>query len=254
MGQGAQGRQTEARGCVPESPPRTSTGARCPQAEVNEILSRLLGDEKRRRALRSTWCVCRRRERGSGGAPMSTRWPRTGSDRRRETPPRHRGSSMLVSPVSDVVSVPRVPHGDRELGRCLAAGGARGGASNGLELQHASRPRRARSCVDPPRAPLPAARRRHGPRRSASCRCGMQTLSRPRPADSGSSPRRTARRVFNPRTPHSVNTFLVDGVRWPGRGSHQKGRGEGRARSAGCRRTVRSEVEAKAERLAAFHS
>jgi winged helix DNA-binding protein len=68
----------------------------------------------------------------------------------------------------------------------------------------------------------------------------------------GILPEQYRARVFNIRTPHSVNTFLVDG-QVAGTWRHEKGRIElspfGRLTKA-----ARSELNDEAERLAAFHS
>jgi hypothetical protein len=58
--------------------------------------------------------------------------------------------------------------------------------------------------------------------------------------------------VFNTKTPHSVPTFLVDGVA-AGTWRHENGRAL-LARSASGRLRREQELEEEAERLGAFHS
>ena len=64
-------------------------------------------------------------------------------------------------------------------------------------------------------------------------------------------PERHRPRIFNVRTPHSVNTFLVDG-QVAGTWRYEKGRVE--IESFGrLPKPIRAELEDEAERLAAFH-
>ncbi|MGH9224741.1 MAG: DNA glycosylase AlkZ-like family protein [Acidimicrobiales bacterium] len=58
--------------------------------------------------------------------------------------------------------------------------------------------------------------------------------------------------VFNVKTPHSVNTFLVDGV-VAGTWRHEKGRVE-TAPFEPLTKSTQEQVGAEAERLAAFHA
>ena len=65
-------------------------------------------------------------------------------------------------------------------------------------------------------------------------------------------PEKYRSRVFNTRTPHSVNTFLVDGQV---AGTWKYERGEVKVKPFGrLPKDLRPEVDAEAERLAAFYS
>ena len=100
--------------------------------------------------------------------------------------------------------------------------------------------------LDLPRAPLPAPEAPAPPRFLPVWDATLLVHAR----RTGILPEEHRSKVFNPRTPQSVNTFLVDGV-VAGTWRHQKGRIKlspfGRLTKA-----VRSELEAEAEGLAAL--
>ena len=116
-----------------------------------------------------------------------------------------------------------------------------------LELRR-FRDEQGKELVDLPRAPLPA------PDTPAPVRFlpvwDATLLVHAR--RTGILPERYRARVFNVKTPHSVNTFLVDG-QVAGTWRYEKGRVQvtpfGR-----LTKEARSEVNAEAERLAAFHA
>ena len=220
---------------------RAHFDGRADPAELNEILS---ADSATRNGvgLFLDLVGCRRRERGSGGAPMSTRSQRIGSGPEDAT--EAQGLEHLVrryltgfgpARPDEIASWAGVSKPDVSE------------ALEGIELQ-TLRGRAGQGARRPP-AP-PAARRRHA--RTGPLPPGVGCdAPRPRPADSD-PPEKYRSRVFNTRTPTPSNTFLVDGQvagTWK-----YEGRGEGQAvRQAAEGRAVARSTP-RPERLAAFHS
>ncbi len=167
-----------------------------------------------RRASSSTSCACRRRERGSAAAPTSTRSPRTGSGPEDAT--EDEGIEHLVRRYLQGFG-PARPDGDRGLGGVSTLSTTKR-ALERLELRR-FQDEQGKELVDLPRLPLPDADTPAPVRFLPVWDATLLVHAR----RTQILPERYRPRVFNVRTPHSVNTFLVDG-QVAGTWRYEKGR------------------------------